>query len=320
MSETTLSFVTVDVFTQTRYKAGNPLPIVYLPENAPITQERKQLIAREFALSETVFLHTPPAAPGTWKIDIFTTYLEHPFAGHPTIGTAVYVLKKQWETSGTQLTQDSGSENINGTFLTKAGRIEISYNPSNGIARAAIPQKHHIHAWRCPLPFLFDKQRDLDPSHLKDPSAGLPVVSIVDGMTFILAELSSLDALSRVLLQHGNVTCTLDVGWSRPQRPFYFYVRLSDGMDGMKRFRTRLFMKDAEDPATGSAACALAGYIARSEGKRGQSVIVKVVQGVEMGRECEIGVEVKLGEDGGVEGVWLSGSAVDVMSGQLPLC
>jgi PhzF family phenazine biosynthesis protein len=55
-----LPFTTLDAFTSTRY-LGNPVSIVRLtPEQASaITQEQKQNIAREFNLSEIVFLHLP---------------------------------------------------------------------------------------------------------------------------------------------------------------------------------------------------------------------------------------------------------------------
>ena len=53
---TQLSFVTLDVFTQTRY-TGNPLAIVKVPQAITLSQTQKQRIAREFNLSETVFLH-----------------------------------------------------------------------------------------------------------------------------------------------------------------------------------------------------------------------------------------------------------------------
>jgi len=72
--DSTLAFVTLDVFTQTAFE-GNPLAIIKVPASLRyLTQEKKQLIAREFNLSETVFLHeqqdkfTPE-----WIIDIFTS-------------------------------------------------------------------------------------------------------------------------------------------------------------------------------------------------------------------------------------------------------
>ncbi|KAF3357854.1 Putative DNA helicase INO80 [Verticillium dahliae VDG1] len=98
-----LDFVTLDVFTKTPYQ-GNPLGVVHLPHDRPITQAQKQAIAREFNLSETVFLHDVDPAndpdPTTRRIDIFMTKGELPFAGHPTIGAAAYLRSRGVTTLG----------------------------------------------------------------------------------------------------------------------------------------------------------------------------------------------------------------------------
>lgn len=84
-------FVTLDVFTRDRY-AGNPLAVVRLPpeDQAPLSTEQMQQVAREFNLSETVFLHERSSTPGVsadtesvpeWRIRIFLTKAEVPFAG-----------------------------------------------------------------------------------------------------------------------------------------------------------------------------------------------------------------------------------------------
>ena len=89
-----LRFTTLDVFTQTPYE-GNPLAIVIIPSHLKhkITQAKKQAIALEFNLSETLFLHENTAEKqDEWIVDIFTTTEELPFAGHPSIGAAFYVL------------------------------------------------------------------------------------------------------------------------------------------------------------------------------------------------------------------------------------
>lgn len=83
-------FVTFDVFTETRFK-GNPLAIVWVPRNVSLEQEAKQKIAREFNLSETVFLYDIEDRSLDRKIDIFIPTKEIPFAGHPTIGTICYL-------------------------------------------------------------------------------------------------------------------------------------------------------------------------------------------------------------------------------------
>ncbi|MDX3808514.1 MAG: PhzF family phenazine biosynthesis isomerase, partial [Bosea sp. (in: a-proteobacteria)] len=81
-------FVTLDVFT-TRRHAGNPLAVVLQSEG--LDTEAMQAIAREFNLSETVFVSEPTKPGHRASVRIFTPGAELPFAGHPTVGTAVWL-------------------------------------------------------------------------------------------------------------------------------------------------------------------------------------------------------------------------------------
>lgn len=77
---------------QTQGSTGNPLAIVQIQSHLTLEQTRKQALASEFNLSETVFLrHGNDESSKKVEIDIFTTGAEVPFAGHPTIGTS-YLL------------------------------------------------------------------------------------------------------------------------------------------------------------------------------------------------------------------------------------
>ncbi|MET0867972.1 MAG: PhzF family phenazine biosynthesis protein [Pseudorhodoplanes sp.] len=79
-------FVTLDVFTNDRF-AGNPLAVVL--ESDGLDKDAMQTIAREFNLAETVFMMQPANPTSRAMLRIFTPKSELPFAGHPTIGTAV---------------------------------------------------------------------------------------------------------------------------------------------------------------------------------------------------------------------------------------
>src|SRR5947209_301895 len=81
-------FFTLDVFTD-RALAGNPLAVVLDSEG--LDAPRMQAIAREFNLSETTFVLEPRDAVNTAALRIFTPARELPFAGHPTIGSAVVI-------------------------------------------------------------------------------------------------------------------------------------------------------------------------------------------------------------------------------------
>ncbi len=79
-------FVTLDVFTSEPF-TGNPLAVVLDSEG--LDTDRMQTIAKEFNLSETVFVSPPSDPRQRADIRIFTPKRELPFAGHPTVGTAV---------------------------------------------------------------------------------------------------------------------------------------------------------------------------------------------------------------------------------------
>ena len=141
------------------------------------------------------------------------------------------------------------------------------------------------------------------------------------GMTFLLVQLESHEDLSRVAHMttefsfHGMLDSS--GGWDESFVARYYYVVEGDvehgGQKGVIRIRTRMIEATMEDPATGSAASALACYIAL---KSRRTLVFEIVQGVEMKRKSVIGVEVALDVEGNkVESVRLSGSAVAVMEG-----
>lgn len=322
-----LDFVTLDVFTETRFK-GNPLAIVHVPRNRSLEQHVKQRIAREFNLSETVFLHEEEDESPDRKIDIFIPTQEIPFAGHPTIGTICYLC------AGKRLVAGSVHKF---TLHTKSGAIAASYDYGKQLATASLPHKVNIHKsfvhWKHILdaqPPLVQGQNDkgqrvLDAwNHREDGSeTSFPIVSIVDGMNFVLVDFPRLDDyLEKIRSDQPAIdpsVLRLDGGWSSAIIAPYYYVLLADEGDGIIRIRTRMIMDPVdEDPATGSAAAALASYLSLQKGEAGKTYTYKIEQGVEMGRSSRIEVEVAL--DGGgksIKQVLLSGTAVAVMQGAL---
>ncbi|KAK5314426.1 hypothetical protein LTR93_010441 [Exophiala xenobiotica] len=329
MAPSTLSFVTLDVFTTTRY-TGNPLAIVNVPASLnTLSQSQKQRIAREFNLSETVFLHEQTdsdTASSSVRIDIFTAYAEVPFAGHPTVGTANYLLRML------DLQNDSNPAlNQVKALQAKAGRFGITLDQAVNGTRVAVAHDVHIHADHpfADQPF-FDRYQS-------------PVVSIVKGMTFILARLPDLETLARQtknLLGPENTYTShhaLDQGWRTGIVATYFFVDLgvidnsTQTQTQTRDLRTRMF-GSREDPATGSAASALASYLALQTGRAGRYKY-RLTQGVEMGQNSQIAVEVSvklatastatvlggINDKVEVEEVLLSGSAVLTMRGTLDI-
>ncbi|KAK6525713.1 hypothetical protein TWF281_010764 [Arthrobotrys megalospora] len=169
-----------------------------------------------------------------------------------------------------------------------------------------------------------------------DVKGGIPVVSIVDGMSFALVEVKSVSVLQALKTGRKGVVLDMvsDLGATvapggRGFIGVYCYTILDESVEGGKgkvQIRTRMFFDgDGEDPATGSAACALGSYLGIVKGA-GEGAVgeweFEVTQGVEMGRRSDIGVRVLL-EEGtgrrGVKKVYLEGEAVKVMEGVLTI-
>ena len=205
-----LSFVTLDVFTRTHF-AGNPLAVVLVPAGQDPATETLQTIAREFNLSETVFLYLNDEAANQnvpeWHVRIFMTEAELPFAGHPTIGTACYAL-------GTL-----AKGKAKGSLLCKAGPIELEY--ADGVAKASIPHNVHVHT---ETPFSAGDVSTLQPK-LKDiEPLSIETASPVKGMNFVYVQLPDLKALALVETSGVKPQPTLDKEWNVGFIGSVFYV------------------------------------------------------------------------------------------------
>ncbi|KAH6874050.1 hypothetical protein B0T10DRAFT_552982 [Thelonectria olida] len=302
-----LQFATLDVFTDTPLK-GNPLAVVTVPPSlsSTLSQAQKQAIAKEFNLSETVFIHDVEEVDSTARrIDIFTPALELPFAGHPTIGTAVHL-------------QPLGVKSL----VVKAGHIRIESLGSNSV-RVEIPHNVRLHSKR--LTRLSNHRQDA-PAELANAEVGALIFSIVKGMTFVLIELPSLELLATAQVGvMGTIPVDLlDEGWRvKWVARRYYFVRLGTEDSGgrlVHKIRTRMIRPDMEDPATGSAACALASYLSLHVLKE-DDIHFEMIQGVEMGRESTIllDVHVKQDSDGTrkLESLHLGGTATPIMKGTI---
>jgi PhzF family phenazine biosynthesis protein len=187
----------------------------------------------------------------------------------------------------------------------------LSYE--GGVARAGIPHNVHIHS---ESPYTLDQLYSIQPplAHLEKPKA-IDIVSPVKGMNFICVELADLGILSKVKPSGQRATAKLDSGWDMGLLGVYYYVVTAQKNEKLA-IRTRMLETALEDPATGSAACALGSFLALKH--KLQTAQIAVTQGVEMGRQSDIGIKVTLKEGlEAVESVELSGSAVKVMEGTL---
>jgi trans-2,3-dihydro-3-hydroxyanthranilate isomerase len=295
-------FATLDVFT-TKPHAGNPLAVVL--DSDGLDTEGMQAIAREFNLSETVFV-APPADPANCAaIRIFTPARELPFAGHPTVGSAVLLaLRAAAEgkaSSGLVLEEQVGLVSCSVSAQSKlAGHA--TFTLPRLPAEVDQPGGHALLAGALGL----DKREIGFDAHV--PS----VYSAGVGFTFV--PVFGLEALERIRLDTGL--------WSQAMKPADHpnaFVYCRQVQDAGHHFHARMFapsMGIAEDPATGSAAAAFAGAIMRFDQPGDGEHRLVIEQGYEMGRpsQIELGLTVASGK---LISARIGGSAVVVSEGTL---
>jgi trans-2,3-dihydro-3-hydroxyanthranilate isomerase len=128
----TLEYEIVDVFTDRPF-AGNPLAVVF--GAAGLADDQLHALAREFNLSETVFVLAPEDPSATYRARIFTPETELPFAGHPSVGAAVTGARRGLFTTGTVVQEcgagllpiavtDAGRATLTGGAPTLGGRLD----------------------------------------------------------------------------------------------------------------------------------------------------------------------------------------------------
>ena len=297
-------FVTLDVFTREKL-AGNPLAVVLEAEG--LDGAAMQRIAREFNLSETVFVLPPESTRHRARLRIFTPARELPFAGHPTVGTAVLLALE--DRNGSAGASAFGLEEEVG-IVPCAAEVD---GAGAGHARFRLP--------RLPVPSGEGREvaqvawaLGLDPRDIgfdrHAPSrhgAGVP---------FDLVPLRSLDAVRRAgpgAERFGQVFGDSD------HPAVYVYTR--ETAEGGHHFHARMFAPGfgiGEDPATGSAAAAFAGALMQFEplGEGEHSFVIE--QGYEMGRPSQIALQLVI-RDGALASVEIGGGAVVVGEGALRL-
>jgi trans-2,3-dihydro-3-hydroxyanthranilate isomerase len=295
-------FVVLDVFTR-RPLAGNPLAVVLDSEG--LDTERMQAIAKEFNLSETVFVRPPESNRQRAALRIFTPSRELPFAGHPTVGTAVLLGLQDGGATGAMA---FGLEEKVGIVPCV---VEIE-GEGLGRARFRVPR----------LPDSWGEARD--PAEIAW-ALGLEAREIgferhkpsrhSSGVPFDFVPVASLDAIGRA---RPNADAFAKAFGGEHQSVFV-YTRQTAHPE--HQFHARMFAPSfgiAEDPATGSAAAAFAGALMQFEplGSGEHSFVIE--QGYEMGRPSEIALDIVI-ENGRLASIEIGGGAVLVSEGTLRL-
>ncbi|MDN5787004.1 PhzF family phenazine biosynthesis protein [Pseudorhodobacter sp.] len=299
-----LKFHTMDVFTETAY-LGNPLAIV-LGADA-LGTDQMQTIAREFNLSETIFVQRPKNLAHTAKVRIFLPTAEIPFAGHPTIGCAILLA---------EAAMGDGDSECQIVLEEEAGVVPVHVRRQSGRITAELTAPV--------VPFRHDgpqNPRALSPDLLalalclRSDEIGLPDHKPglwQGGSAFLYVPLRDLGALKSArpaepywseVLQAGGVTSA------------YLYTIGAAGVDYQARM---ISAKNSfsEDPATGSASAILAAQLWASGAVGQGETWLSLLQGVEMGRRSEIGLTIRCNASG-VQEVRVRGSAVRISDGQI---
>jgi trans-2,3-dihydro-3-hydroxyanthranilate isomerase len=293
-------FVTCDVFTDTRF-GGNPLAVVLDAEG--LSDAQMQQVAREFNYSETTFVL--PAENGhDRRVRIFTPSREVPFAGHPNVGTA-FVLASLGEFGRLDVP-------LVVTFEEVAGLVPVSVHRLDGDRIWCELKAPEALSLGPELPVeAVAEGLGLTPEDIATDRHRPRVASV--GLEFVVVELASRSALERAHPDEAALERLVTLGASTPD----IHVYVVDGTEGFD-LRARMFAPFdgvAEDPATGSANCALVGLLATLDDTEGERSW-RIAQGAEMGRPSVLDARVH-GAGGEVAGVWIGGSSVLVTEGTI---
>ena len=297
-----LPFHTLDVFTDRAF-GGNPLGV--FPEAAHLPSELMQKVARQMNLSETVFLGPPEGADGTARVRIFTPAVEVPFAGHPTVGSAIFLAARG---AGRRAAADEATlvleENVGPVPVTvrfREGRPVFAQ-----FTTALLPEHRPCRLAAAHLAALVG----LDPADLG--SDGLAPEMVSCGLPYLIIPVRSLNAIRRAELDTVRWRSSVADGWAH-----HVYLVCPEAEAEGVDMHVRMFAPGSgvpEDPATGSAAAALGGYLSAADGRPDGSLAWTLEQGLECGRPSLLCVEADRA-GGSTVAVRVGGSAVAVSEG-----
>ena len=250
----------LDVFTSTPL-AGNQLAVVHDADE--LDNGTMLAFARETRLSETTYVQTASAAGADYRNRIWTMAGELPFAGHPSLGTAVAVARARGETNAGDVQQ------------TPAGLQPVDVQLDGNRARASMLQEPPAFGPTLPAADVLTVAglREADVAAAREPqvvSTGVAHLIAVVRDRAVLADAAPAAAPLRALLE-----------------PLGAIVLYLAAVDGAVAYARGFFLGPdglIEDPATGSAAGPLLAYLREHGGPDD----LTVHQGVEIGRPSRI--------------------------------
>lgn len=296
----------LDVFTR-RPLSGNPLAVVMDCDGLDAALMQK--IAAEFNLSETVFVLAAQERTSTARLRIFTPRAEVPFAGHPTIGTAMLlasletpylsasgescIILEEEACTVTCLVRHAPDEVAHASFTLPHLPVETGPAPDPDRIAAALTLAEEDIGFASHRPSIF--------------SAGLP---------FAFVPVAGLATLARAQpdpVVFDKVFSGLEAAAT--------YLYTGDTLNPAHAFHARMFAPGlgiAEDPATGSAAAAMAGVVMAFERPEDGRRTFVIEQGYEMGRPSLMTLDLDI-EAGMLKAAGIGGHAVIIAEGMLDL-
>jgi len=303
----TYEFVQLDVFTQTPL-SGNPLAV--FPDARGLTDAEMQALAREMNLSETTFIFPRDGAIEALegkKVRIFTVEAELPFAGHPTLGTALYLY-------ASESNQKKPAEI---TLDLKAGKIPVRFtgNSENAGGDRVDGQ-------------VFGEMRQRDPEfgtplsrkhvarvigiEVDEILSEWPIQPVSTGLTFTIVPFRNRQTLSDLKFSYIQAADFL-----RNTGANFFYFLCPERHEGRLEARARMFFYGGEDPATGSAAgCAASWMVQHGVANSDERVVIR--QGFECRRPSEMHVRATR-EGERITNVRVGGYAAEILRGTVVL-
>lgn len=272
------AFKQLDVFSSEPLK-GNPLAVVLGADG--LSDDQMAAFARWTNLSETTFLLKPTTDEADYRVRIFTTQRELPFAGHPTIGTCHAWLEAGGQPRGDVIVQECGVGLVklrrDGTRLAFAAPPLIrSGEPDAGIVERIVAG-------------LRIAREDIVGTQWVDNGPGWIAVMLKDRDAVL--------SLKPDYNQLGGLKLGVVAAWT----------------DGDAQFEVRAFIAGegmAEDPVTGSLNASLAQWLIGSARAPARYV---ASQGTALGRKGRVFIE-QVGDD-----IWVGGASVTCIDGRVTI-
>jgi len=299
MTQHSVRFKQVDVFTSVPFK-GNPLAVVFDADS--LSGDEMQAIARWTNLSETAFLLAPTDARADYRVRIFTTKGELPFAGHPTLGTAHAFLEsgRKPKTPG-RLVQQCGAGLIELAADARVTSDTTSKATSGGAWAFAAPPAR--------MTPLAANQHDALRAALRSDAIDFTATpcGVDNGAPWLVVRLASAQAVLALDVDYAAIEAiaasvgahgVAAYGPHDAHGPATFEVRCL--MTGLGR---------GEDPVTGSANAAIAMLLEEQNRRPGERYTVR--QGTALGRDGRVHVAY----DDAARKTWVGGHSVTVVDG-----